>query len=205
MATLDSNLPHDSLDEYETEPLPLPSRRRLPRLTVALVVAVVGAGAFIGGLEAQKHWGSSSGSGSGASGGAASALAARLGRAGTGAGAAGSQRGFGGGGATVGTVDVIKGSTLYVTDAGGNTVKVLTSAASAVSKTVSTTVKAIHPGDTVVVRGTAGKAGAISAESITLGGAGGFGGFGARGGGGGGASGFGGGGDGAPSGFGGGS
>jgi hypothetical protein len=196
VATIDSNLPdHDLDDTYETEPLALPSRRRLPRATLALAVAVVGAGMFIGGAEAQKHWGSSSTSSSSGSNAAASIFGARAGRGqtgttrGTGQSGAGAQGGFGGG-ATIGTVSVIKGSTLYVTDASGNTVKVTTSAASSVSKTVSANVKAIHPGDTVVVRGTTGKDGSVAADSIALGSAGGFGG---RGGGGGGASGFGGG------------
>ena len=86
-------------------------------------------------------------------------------------------------------------------------VKVVTSPASTVSKTVDTNVNAIHPGDTVVVRGTTGKNGEITAESISIG----TGGFGRRGGGrfgggngsSGGASGFGSSDSGAPSGFGG--
>ena len=211
LATFDSNDTPNALDdEYETEPLPLPRRRRLPKLTAALVVAVLCAATFIAGAAAQKHWGSS-GSPAGSRNGAAAALAARLGgttgqtQTGT-TGAAGSRNGgggFGGGGATVGTVGVIKGSTLYVTDASGNTVKVVTSPASTVSKTVDTNVRAIHPGDTVVVRGTTGKNGEITAESISIG----TGGFGRRGGGGngsgGGASGFGSSDSGAPTGFGG--
>ena len=51
-----------------------------------------------------------------------------------------------------------------------------TSAASQVTKTVSGTVKDVHPGDTVVVRGTQQSNGNIAASSVTLGGAGGFGG-----------------------------
>lgn len=223
MATFDSTPAPNALDdEYESEPLPLPRRRKLPKLTAALVVAVVGAGMFIAGAAAQKHWGSS-GSSAGSRNGAAAAFAARLGgtttgqtrtdtTGGTGTGAGGrGAGGFLGGGATIGTVGVIKGSTLYVTDASGNTVKVVTSPASTVSKTVDTTVNAIHPGDTVVVRGTAGKNGDITAESITVGtggfggggGATGFGGGSGGGANGGGASGFGGSNSGAPSGFGG--
>ena len=213
LATFDSNLEPNALDdEYETEPLPLPRRRRLPKLTAALVVAVVGAGMFIAGAAAQKHWGSSGSSAGARNDAAAAALAARLGGGAAGGTRAGGARNGGGGGllgggATVGTVGVIKGSTLYVTDASGNTVKVVTLPASTVSKTVDATVNAIHPGDTVVVRGTAGKNGEITAESISIG-TGGFGrGGGGNGGGGngsgGGASGFGSSDSGAPSGFGG--
>ncbi len=187
MATFDSTPAPSTLDdEYETEPLPLPRRRRLPVLTAALTVAVLCGAAFVGGAAAQKHWGSS-GSSAGSRNGAAAAaaLAARLGgtttgqtRTGTTGGTgsrAGGAGGFLGGGATIGTVGVIKGSTLYVTDTSGNTVKVVTSPSSTVSKTVDTNVNAIHPGDTVVVRGTTGKNGEITAESISIG-TGGFGG-----------------------------
>ena len=57
-----------------------------------------------------------------------------------------------------------------VTDTQGNTVKVTTSPGSAVTKSVKASAKSIHPGETVVVTGTAGADGAISAESIRVGG-----------------------------------
>lgn len=60
-----------------------------------------------------------------------------------------------------------------MTDTEGNTIKVMTSAASAVTKTVKSTVRAIRPGETVVVSGTRGGAGAVKAESIRVGAAGG--------------------------------
>jgi hypothetical protein len=203
---LESNPPHDSFDAgYDLEPLPLPSRRRLPLLTALLVVALVAVAAFIGGVEVQKRMGSGSGSSAGGS-----SFASRFARAGSSAAGAtgrptGSAGGFAGGGTTFGTVSLIKGSTLYVTDASGNTVKVTTSGAT-VSKTASASIKAIRPGQTVVVRGSSGRNGELAAQSITIGGAGGgFGGgrgFGSGGGGGGG--GFGSGTNGAPTGFGGG-
>jgi hypothetical protein len=166
MSTLDTDLPvpADEPDDdvaLELEALALRRRRKMPRVTLALAVAVVGAGAFIGGAEAQKHLGSSASSG--ANGNAAGNLAARFGKAG--------QATFGGAG-TAGTVTAIKGSTLYVTDASGNTVKVRTSAATQVTKTVTGKVKDIRPGDTLVVRGSKGRNGVIAADSISLGGAG---------------------------------
>jgi hypothetical protein len=179
VATMDSNLQHDPIeDEYETEPLPLPRRRRLPMLTAVLVLGVVAGGAFVGGVEVQKHEGGTS---SGSAGSNASAFAARLGRTATGGtatttGGGGSRGGLFGGGATIGTVTAIKGSTLYVTDSSGNTVKVTTSAASSVTKTVSSSLKGINPGDTIVVRGSQAENGTIAAESISVGAAGGRGG-----------------------------
>lgn len=170
MSTLDTDLPvpagePDDDVALELEALALRRRRKLPRVTLALAIAIVGAGAFIGGAEAQKHLGSSANSSSNTN--AAASLASRF-RGGN----AKSQQTFGGGGGTVGTVTAIKGSTLYVTDASGNIVKVETSAGSQVTKTVTGKVKDIHPGDTIVVRGSTGKNGVIAADSISLDGAG---------------------------------
>ncbi len=74
---------------------------------------------------------------------------------------------------TAGTVAYLDGSTLYVTNAEGNTVKVTTSAATSVTKTVKASVKGIHPGETVTITGASGADGAVSAESISVGASGG--------------------------------
>jgi hypothetical protein len=147
-------------------------RKKLPALTAALALAVAVAGGLIGGVEAQKHWGASSAAASPGAG-----FAARFGARGGGAGGAGGFPGAGGfagaggaGGGANGTVTLIKGSTLYVTDASGNTVLVHTTAGSAVQKTVSGTLKTVHPGDSVTVTGSQNKDGSYSAQKITIGG-----------------------------------
>jgi hypothetical protein len=138
-------------------------------------------------------------SGSGASGSGASGGGASGGGTGSGGTGSGSTGGGGfagrlgglGGSATIGEVSYISGSTLYVTNSEGNTVKVATSPASSITKTVKADLHGIHPGETVVVRGTKGSGGVVSAESISVGGGGGgglaslFGGGGGRGAGGG--------------------
>jgi hypothetical protein len=141
-------------------------RKKLPAVTAALAVA----GGLVGGVEAQKHWGASS---SPAATGRPAGFAGFAGRGGAAGG--GGFPGFGGagsagGGATNGTVTLIKGSTLYVTDASGNTVLVHTTAQSSVKKTVAGTTKTIHPGDSVTVTGTQNKDGSYSAQAITIGG-----------------------------------
>ena len=68
-----------------------------------------------------------------------------------------------------GTVTLIKGPTLYVTDASGNTVMVHTSARVQVTKTISGTVKTVHPGDSVTVVGTQNKDGSYNARQLTIG------------------------------------
>ena len=149
-------------------------KRRLPILTAILVLAVAAGGAFIAGAEVQKHYGKPT---SAATGGATafSALASRF-RAGGGAGAVGGagRAGFfggaGGGGGTTGTVTLIKGSTLYVTNSSGTTVLVHTSPASRVTKSVTGSVQTIHPGDTVTVTGAQAANGSYTAAAISIGG-----------------------------------
>jgi len=65
-------------------------------------------------------------------------------------------------------VSYVSGNTLYVVTGEGNTVKVSAPAGTKVSKTVSTTVHSIHPGDTVVVQGSQ-SGGSVKASSITVG------------------------------------
>jgi hypothetical protein len=136
-------------------------RKRLPAITAALALAVAVAGGVVGGVELQKHWSASTSS---------AAPARAVGFAARGGG--GGFPGFGGAGATGtnGTVTLIKGSTLYVTNASGNTVLVHTTAGSAVQKTVAGTIKTVHPGDSVTVTGAKNSDGSYNARQITIGG-----------------------------------
>jgi hypothetical protein len=162
-------------DEYETDVLPVRRRSFLSPVTAGLALCLVAAGAFIGGVEVQKASGGSSSS-TRANGGR---LAARSGGPGGGlaarSGGGSAKGGFQGPGAfapgntTAGLVTLIKGTTLYVTDLTGNTVKVKTAAGLQVSKTVTTSLKGIHPGDSVVVRGTKQKDGSYKASAVTIG------------------------------------
>jgi hypothetical protein len=209
----DPNLTAGSVDETDWEDAPIVPRARMPWPTKLLLVVVLAAAAFAGGIFAQRHWGKTASSATGAS--AAAAASRFAGAAGSGAvrrfrgaatGTAAGADAFGG--ATVGQVSYLRGNTLYVTTNGGNTVKVAVPKGTPVTTSVTTTVRAVRPGDTVVVRGSAGRGGTVTAQSVSIGGAGGgFGGGGTGFGGGGAATGFGGGGQsgsGAPTGFGGG-
>jgi hypothetical protein len=179
-------------NEWAEEPFEELPRRPRPRFLgvggnpsqMALLGVLLIACGFIAGVLVEKSQTSSGSSNAtaglasrfaalrgGASGASASSGGGSAGGGGFSARSAGSTGTGGGGGATAGQVAYISGSTLYVTTAEGNTVKVKTSPASTVTKTVSADVKDIHPGETVVVTGTAGTNGAISAESIRVGGA----------------------------------
>jgi hypothetical protein len=182
--------PGEEQDEWLDEPVELPRRPRrrlLAPVPLALMGVLLIACGFIAGVLVEKGQtpsgsavaaastlssrfaalrGSASGGGaSAASGPAGAALAGR----------AGGFAGAGGGGATAGQVAYLSGSTLYVTTAEGNTVKVTTSPATSVTRTVKASVKGIHPGETVTATGATGAQGAISAESIRVGAGGGLG------------------------------
>ncbi len=180
---------HEEENRWAEEPLdelpPRPRRRLLAPVPLALLGVLLLACGFIGGVLVEKGQTSSS-SARGAAAGLASRFAGLRGAAGAGStttgsggraaggGFAGAFGGAGGaGGATIGEVSYISGSTLYVTNAEGNTVKVTTSPGSSITKTVKADLHGIHPGETVVVRGTKGSGGAVSAESISVGAGGG--------------------------------
>jgi hypothetical protein len=165
--------PDDWLEEPDE--LPRRPRRRLfgtganPIFLALLGVLLIACG-FIGGVLIEKgETSSSSGAGTGAAAGLASRFRALRGGAGstfTG-GSAGSSGGFAR--PTAGTVAYLAGSTLYVTNAEGNTVRVTTSAGTSVTKTVKSSLAGIHPGETVTVTGSTGSNGSVSAESISIG------------------------------------
>ncbi len=172
-------------DEWLEDPEELPPRprRRLlgtganPIFLALLAVLAIACG-FIGGVLVEKGQ-----TPSGSVGGATAGLAARFSalRGGTSsttarsgaAGAAGELFGAGAGRPTSGTVAYLAGSTLYVTNAEGNTVKVKTSAGTNVTKNVKASVTGIHPGETVTVTGAAAANGTVNAESISVGASGG--------------------------------
>ena len=167
--------------------LSAPPRRKLPWLTLILAAGVIAAGSFWGGAMVQKNSGSSTSS-------TASAFAARL-KAGGAGGTAGGFGGFSrggsgtgtgtgtgaGGGATSGTIKLIDGNTIYVTNSSGNIVKITTGGSTTVSIAKSGTVSQLQPGQTITVRGTTDSSGNVTATTVTEGtaaggGGGGFGG-----------------------------
>lgn len=162
--------------------LPARPRRRLlaptPLTLLAMLLLALG---FIGGAEVERNQTSSSGTASGRAFRRAARFSARAGRGGErlsaglrrsrvkGASASSRATGFAAGSVTAGEVSYIKGNTLYVADSSGNTIKVIASPASKITRSVATKVAAIRPGETVLVRGSASSSGAVTATSISVG------------------------------------
>jgi hypothetical protein len=142
-----------------------PPRRRLPKLTLTLAGIILIMAGFLGGIQANKAWGSNSGSASSVS---SLINAARSGRTGT------FQFGnrFGGAsapGGTSGTIKLVDGSTIYVQTAGGTVLIVNTNTNTKISLTKSGTTSDLKAGQTVTVQGTSGSSGTMTATSVTQG------------------------------------
>lgn len=165
--------PLDDDDAELTAVLTRRPRAKLPSLTLVLAAIVVASAGFLGGALVGKHYGSSSGSGNFAAafrGLAARATASASGGTGSGArsgfpGAGGGL--FGGGNATIGSIKLVDGSTIYVQTTAGDIVQVATSAATKVTVSSTVPVKDLKPGETVIVEGSKNSSGAVAATSIS--------------------------------------
>ena len=173
----------DLAEQLKAEPRP---RRRPPSLTVLLGVAALLVGGFVGGVQADRHWGATKspdptalinqfaarrgaqGGGGGFGGGQRAGQGAGQ-VAGRGSGQQGGQGGAGGGGGTTGTVKLVDGSTIYVQTANG-IVRVKTTDSTKVTIAKKSTTKALKAGSPVTVQGSAGQDGTVTATSVDQGG-----------------------------------
>jgi hypothetical protein len=158
--------PEDPDDEWESGPAP--RGIRLHALTAGLVGIALLAGGFWAGAVADHHHNGSSSTNS------LSALASRFAAARAGGGLGGAGGGPGGaggatasnGGLTSGIVTEVQGDTLYVTDSNGNLIKVQVGSSATVTRTSSTPLSGLQVGDNVVVVGSKGSNGTVSATSV---------------------------------------
>ncbi|MFF2075051.1 hypothetical protein ACFVXG_09850 [Kitasatospora sp. NPDC058162] len=164
--------------------LAAPPRRKLPWLSLVLAGGVIATGAFAGGVWYQQGQGGTSAAKPSARAASAAGPAAGGGQ---GTGRRGGQGGQGGaqGGFARGTVKAVDGSTVYLTDASGNTIKVTTGDSTKVQLNKEGKVADLQPGQSVTVVGTPDANGGYNATQLMEGAAtGGFGGGGGGGGGG---------------------
>jgi hypothetical protein len=144
------------------------------RGTVGLGVAVLMLAAFLGGLQAQKHWGTDANAATDPFGGPQGGGRAPGGDGNV--GPFGGTQGPGGGavpptapaaGPTTGKVKLVDGTTIYVETAGGTTVVVRTNGSTAVRTTTAGELRDVKPGDTVSVQGATGADGTVNATTVT--------------------------------------
>jgi hypothetical protein len=162
--------PLDNDDEL-TAVLTRRPRAKLPSLTLVLVALVVASAGFLGGIVVGKHYGSSGSAASAFSRFAAGTSATARTGSGSGAGLGGRGGGAGGefaaGNATIGTIKLIDGSTVYVQTPIGDIVQVSTSAGTKVTASSTVRVKDLQPGETVIVEGSKNSTGGVTATSIS--------------------------------------
>jgi len=153
------------------------------RTTMVIGGLVLIVGGFLGGIQVQKHYGSSASTNTLANARAnAASLFGRGGAGGTGGfggtgglggtGGTGTAGGAGRGTATAaaaqtGKITLVDGSTIYVTLANGNVLIVTTNSSTKVSVSTTSKVSALKAGETVSVGGTPDSSGNVTATSVT--------------------------------------
>ncbi|MBB2946826.1 cell division septal protein FtsQ [Actinoplanes lutulentus] len=132
------------------------------RTTLALLGLVLAVGGFLGGVQAQERWGSSSSP--------ASSFPRNAGMP-SGGGGFGGQRPDAAASAsgTSGTVKLIDGTTLYVETDAGETITVRTNDTTAVKLSETTTLDKLVSGQQVTVVGAADTEGIVTATTVTAG------------------------------------
>ncbi len=152
-------------DDRFAERLPVrPKRPFLTRWSAGLIALALAAIGFYAGIDVEK--GKTSASGTAALASAATGAKSTSARPGSGTRAPG---GFAGAAAngTSGTVSRIDGSTIYLKDSQGNTIKVKLSSGTTITKSEKVGNRKLYPGDEVVVAGKAASDGDVSATSVT--------------------------------------
>ena len=145
--------------------------RRRPWTTLLLCAGIVAAAGFTAGALTEHR---QSPDGSGGRSFSATAFASARAAAGAGGlsggagGAAGSGAGTAaGGGATTGTVLLVDGDTIYLTESSGTVVKVVTGKSTPVLVNGAGTVAELKVGRSVTVRGVPDSSGDLAATSVT--------------------------------------
>jgi len=149
----------------------LQRRRAVTPLTRALLVLVVAGGAFLGGVLVERSQAKTTSSSALPSNVPAN-IAALFGGARTSTTVAGAS-GATGAASTFGTVKLVDGKNVYVSDAQGNVVKVATTATTKITTSQAASITKLKPSTTVIVQGTKAADGTLTATSISQSAAGG--------------------------------
>lgn len=158
---------HELIAKQQRGPLPKSTKIIL---SIMLLVVMFFAGSF-----AQQHLGASTSAvGSGFSGGSFAGLRGQGGGSGFGggtatAGSSGAAGGFMPAGVTTGTITLVDGNHVYVTDATGQVIKVNVSGTTNITVSSKATAAQLKTGQQVLVRGDTAVDGTVTATSVTQG------------------------------------
>jgi hypothetical protein len=159
--------PVDGAEVWDDELPGRPIRKRLGPPTLIMLALVIAGGAFYAGVRVEKSKvGSSSSSGSSLAS-LIQRFASARGATGATGGATSGGGGGGLGGAARGTITLIDGSNVYITESDGTIVKVATNPSTTFQVASTGSITNLHPGDTVIVAGPTGSDGTITARSVS--------------------------------------
>ncbi|MBB4740953.1 hypothetical protein BJY16_004412 [Actinoplanes octamycinicus] len=172
-ADADADADHEGLAEELAAAAP---KKWWNKGTIGLGVGLLLMGGFLGGVHAQKQWGTSTattagfpGGGTRGSGNFPGGLSASgfpgFGQGAQGGGTGGTTTAAAAG--TTGKVKLVNGKTIYVETADGTVVTVKTDGSTAVSTAKKGKLSDVKAGDSVTVEGAAGADGAVTATSVT--------------------------------------
>jgi hypothetical protein len=162
------SVPVDGTNALDDALWPAQTRGRrisLAPVTTLLSVALIALLGLWGGAELQKRQGGGATSAAAAASGRAAGFTGRFGGGTRAGGATGT--GAATGGATVGTVTVISGKTLYLTSSSGAIVKATLTGSTTYSRNAKATKAGLKPGDTAIVQGAKNAAGVVVATSVS--------------------------------------
>jgi hypothetical protein len=137
------------------------------KATVVLGAMVLLLGGFLGGLQVEKHWGTTATASNRAAGfgaGQNRSASGFPGGTGTGTGQRGATTAASG---TTGTVKLVDGSTIYVQTPDSNVVTVKTNGKTTVSIAKKGKLSDVKAGESVTVTGASGSDGSVTATSVT--------------------------------------
>ena len=142
-------------------------RRAVTPLTRGLLAVVIAGGAFLGGVLVERSQAKTTSS-SALPAGVPANIAALFGGARTsttvaGAGAGGTT----GATQTFGTIKLVDGKNVYVSDAQGNVVKIATNAKTKITVSQAASIAKLKPSTSVIVQGTTATDGTVTATSIS--------------------------------------
>jgi hypothetical protein len=150
----------------------LQRRRAITPVTRGLLALVIAGGAFLGGVLVERSQAKTTSS-SALPAGVPANIAALFGGARSSTTVAGAAGNAAASGTTFGTVKLVDGDNVYVSDAQGNVVKVATNASTKITVSQAASIATLKPSTTVIVQGKTGSDGTVTATSISQSAAGG--------------------------------